>query len=151
MQAILESDVLIVGPGGLYTSLVSNLLVDGITRAILKSKATKIFVVNLMNRHGQTENFHVSDYLREMEKCIGKDVFDYVIVNNQMPPPELMDVYRKEGDLVRSDFADERIIETALLGEIGKQHHKDLLKRCLIRHDPRKLADEIMKLVLCLT
>lgn len=148
IEEIKNADILILGPGGLHTSLIPNLLVEGIAEALLSSKAKKIFVINLMNRKGQTTGFKVGDYLSKMTKYLGKDIFDYILVNNQNPPEELLDVYAEEGTLVQNDLQDQRIIETPLLGDPQDMEKKaDLIKRNLIRHDPDKLAREIMKIV----
>jgi uncharacterized cofD-like protein len=147
LSEIKNADIVILGPGGLHTSLIPNLLVDGIVEALNESHAKKIFIVNLMNRNGQTTNFSVSDYLKELVRFMGKDLFDYIIVNKQQPPRELIEIYAQEGTLVSNDLIDSRVIEADLLGEIGKQPIKDLIKRNLIRHDSEKLAQELMKIV----
>lgn len=147
IDEILNADVIIIGPGGLHTSLIANLLVDGIAKAICKSRATKIFIVNLMNRKGQTTNFMVSDYLQTICQYMGEDVFDYILVNNQKPPRELIEVYKKEGELVENDLLDPRVVEARLLGEMVKEHGQDLIKRNLIRHDSTKLAEKLMQII----
>lgn len=147
INEIMNADVIIVGPGGLHTSLIPNFLVEGVSEALVQSDAKKIFIVNLMNRKGQTSNFKVSDYLKELERFIGSDVFDYILVNNQHPPQELIALYAEEGDLVKTDLSDERIRHAALLGELRQGAKKDLIKRNLIRHDCKKLASELMKIV----
>ncbi len=147
INEIMNADVIIVGPGGLHTSLIPNFLVEGVSEALLQSDAKKIFVVNLMNRKGQTSHFKVSDYLKELEKFIGGDVFDYILVNNQNPPKELIALYAEEGDLIKNDLDDGRIREAQLLGELRAGAKKDLMKRSLIRHDCKKLASELMKIV----
>lgn len=144
---IKEADFIIIGPGGLHTSLIPNLLVSGISEALLESKAKKIFTVNLMNRKGQTTGFKVGDYLAKMTKYIGEDIFDHILVNNQSPPIELLDVYAEEGTMVENDLTDPRVIEVPLLGDPQKGLKTDLLKRNLIRHDPDKLAKELMRIV----
>lgn len=147
VSEIMHADAIVVGPGGLYTSIIPNFLVQGMSKAILNSPAKKILVVNLMNRKGQTTNFKVSDYMRELKNFIGKDCFDYYLVNNQKPPAELMEKYSGEGELVENDMDDKRIVLAPLLGEIQQIQNQDLLKRSLIRHDSDKLAQEIMKIV----
>lgn len=147
IDEIMNADVIVVGPGGLHTSLIPNFLVEGVSDALMQSDAKKIFVVNLMNRRGQTSRFKVSDYLKEIERFIGADVFDYILVNNQNPPKELIALYAEEGDLIHNDLDDDRIREAPLLGELRKKTKKDLMKRSLIRHDSKKLASELMKIV----
>jgi uncharacterized cofD-like protein len=127
--------------------LIPNILVEGIADALRESDAKKIFVVNLMNRKGQTTGFKVSNYLNEIAQFIGEDVFDYILVNNQAPPQDLIDLYASEGDLIENDLQDERVRSASLLGELKEGSKKDLIKRNLIRHDSKKLAHELMKIV----
>ena len=147
IDEIMNADLIVLGPGGLHTSLIPNLLVDGVTDALRRSQAKKTFVVNLMNRKGQTTGYKVSDYLREMIRYIGSDIFDYIIVNKQNPSQELIEMYAEEGEIVESDIKDERVLYAPLLGQHKEAPKKDLLKRSLIRHDPKKLAQELMKIV----
>ncbi len=147
IHEIMNADVIVVGPGGLHTSLIPNLLVEGVSEALRQSDAIKVYIVNLMNRRGQTSGFKVSDYLAEVERFIGEDVFDYILCNNQSPPKELIELYATEGDLVENDIDDERIRFAPLLGELKLSSKKDLLKRSLIRHDSKKLAQELMTIV----
>lgn len=147
IDEIMNADLVVIGPGGLHTSIIPNLLVDGLSEALRQSGAKKTFVVNLMNRKGQTTSFKVSNYLQEMVRFIGEDIFDYILVNNQLPPQELIEVYAEEGDLVENDLKDDRIRVAPLLGELKEGTKKDLMKRNLIRHDPKKLAHELMKIV----
>jgi len=147
IDEILNADVIVVGPGGLYTSLIPNFLVEGVADAFVKSDAKKVFVTNLMNRKGQTSNFRVSDYLKELGRFIGEDAFDYVLVNNQNPPNELITLYAEEGDLVKNDLPDDRVRAAPLLGEVKQGAKKDLMRRNLIRHNCKKLAHELMQIV----
>jgi uncharacterized cofD-like protein len=144
----MNADLLVIGPGGLHTSLIPNLLVEGVCEAICRSDARKIFVVNLMNRKGQTTGFKTSRYVEELSRFLGKDVFDHILLNVQKPPKELIEVYATEGDLVQNDMeGDQRVIFAELLGLPVEEAKKDLMKRNLIRHDSRKLARELMKIV----
>lgn len=147
INEIMNADLIVLGPGGLYTSLIPILLVEGVVEALKKSDAKKVFVVNLMNRKGQTSGFKVSDYLSELKRFIGDDIFDFILVNEQTPPQELIELYAKEGDLVINDLDDERVRKGSLLGEIRQGSKKDFLKRSLIRHNSKKLAQELMQIV----
>ncbi len=147
IDEIANADLIVMGPGGLHTSLIPNLLVEGVIGALRKSQAKKTFVVNLMNRKGQTTGFKVSNYLEEIKRFVGEDIFDYMLVNDQKPPQELIDVYAEEGDLVENDLKDERVILAPLLGGLKEKSRLDFLNRSLIRHDPKKLAQELMKIV----
>jgi uncharacterized cofD-like protein len=149
IEEIMCADVVVFGPGGLYTSLIPNLLVDGITQVLHQCRATKIFVINLMNRRGQTDGFRASDHLKEIQKFAIGDPFNYIICNCGTPPQELIAAYAQEGELVVNDLQnDPRVISADLLSNSMKSSQKgDILKRNLIRHDPAKLAKELMKIV----
>jgi len=147
INEIMNADLIVIGPGGLHTSLIPNLLVEGVSEALRNSQAKKTFVVNLMNRKGQTTGFSVRSYLEEIKRFVGDDIFDYILVNNQSPSQELIDVYAEEGELVKNDLDDERVVLASLLGEPKEAPKKDLIKRSLIRHNSIKLAQELMKIV----
>src|SRR5579872_370203 len=104
IEEIDSADLVVIGPGGLHTSLIPNLLVEGVGEAICKSGARKVFVVNLMNRKGQTTHFKARDYLNELVRIIGQDPFDHILINSQKPPKSLIEVYSAEGDLVDNDL-----------------------------------------------
>lgn len=147
IDEISNADLLVIGPGGLHTSLIPNLLVEGVCDAICRSDARKVFVVNLMNRKGQTTGYKTSHYLNELVRFLGKDVFDHILLNTQKPPKELIAFYANEGELVANDLNDSRLIESAMLGPLAGEAKKDFFKRNLIRHDSKKLAQELMKIV----
>jgi len=147
IEEIAKADYIVLGPGGLHTSLIPNLLVEGVAQALLDSNAKKIYVCNLMNRKGQTTGYKARHYVEELARFLGEDIFNYILVNNQKPPEELLHVYAEEGTLVENDLTDDRVIAAPLLGELSQGVKADLLKRNLIRHDPNKLAEELMKIV----
>lgn len=147
LDEIHNADLIVLGPGGLHTSLIPNLLVEGVCSALRESQARKVFVVNLMNRKGQTTGFKTSHYLKELVQFLGKDLFDHILMNKQQPPEELIALYSAEGDLVENDLDDDRIAFADLLGKPIEEMRRDLLKRSLIRHDSKKLAQELIKIV----
>lgn len=147
VDEILNADLVIIGPGGLHTSLIPNLLIEGIKEAINSTHAKKVFVVNLMNRKGQTSGYKVKDYVDELNYYLGKDTLDFILVNNQMPEEDLMQAYAEQGELVVNNLFEERVIQAPLLGEMKEAAKKDLIKRSLIRHDSKKLAQELIKIV----
>ena len=147
IEEIHNADLLVIGPGGLHTSLIPSLLVEGVSEAVCNSDAKKIFVLNLMNRRGQTTGYKTSHYLNELVRFIGRDIFYHILINVQKPPKELIDVYAAEGEIVENDLDDERIVFSDMLGSVAEEPRRDLLKRNLIRHDSKKLAQELMKIV----
>jgi len=91
-EAIRAADLVVIGPGDLFTSIIPNLLVSGISDAINKSKAEVVFVMNLMTKYGQTTGFTASDHLADLEKYINHSV-DTVIVNTEKPDDESLSWY----------------------------------------------------------
>lgn len=100
VDAILEADVVVIGPGDLYSSLIPNLLIKGIPEALRKTKAKKIFVVNAMTKLGETVGMNVGDFIGEFERYSGKDVLDYVIYNQRKPARERILEFQKEEPFV---------------------------------------------------
>lgn len=154
LAAIRDADLIIVGPGHLYGSLVPNFLVKGIGNAIIKSKARKVYIANLMNRHGHTDNFMVTDYVDVLEATIGKKgVFDYVVYNTKAPPASLLKKYSDEGEPVKcgpesKKYRFKLIGANLLSAHTAKIKKGDALnwQRALIRHDPVKLAKIISEI-----
>lgn len=147
IDAIRNADLVVISPGGLHTSIIPSLLVEGVSEAFCNTQAKKVLVVNLMNRIGQSTGFKVSHYLNEVVKYLGKDVLDYILVNTKKPSEELMQIYSQEGQIIENDLLDKRVIGADLLGQIEPKVKKDLVTRSLIRHDSKKLARELMKIV----
>jgi len=153
LRAIRESDLIIIGPGDLYSSLIPNFLISGISRTIKQSPGKKVYICNLMNRGGQTDHFTVDDYVRKIEKYLGGKL-DYVIYNNEHPSPKLLRKYMREGEhLVPSvhpaHAENKRFIGDNLLGrQFLKTQKGDSIKRNLIRHNPDRLANLIVKKIL---
>ncbi len=82
IEAINEADVIVLGPGSLYTSVICNLLVNDLGKAIIQSKAKKIMIANLMNEPGETLGYTLAKHVNELERYLGRHVLDYVIANN---------------------------------------------------------------------
>ena len=82
IESLQDADIIVIGPGSLYTSVACNLLVDNISRAIIQSKAKKVFISNLMNQPGETDGYTLARHVNEVERYIGKHVLDYCIANN---------------------------------------------------------------------
>ncbi|MCF6158902.1 MAG: uridine diphosphate-N-acetylglucosamine-binding protein YvcK [wastewater metagenome] len=150
VEEILKADIIIIGPGSLYTSLITNLLVSGIKNAIRNSKATKIYVCNIVTQPGQTDHYKISDHINAIIEYLGDGILDYVIVNNNIPRKEVLEKYQKEGaELALMDEGVYNLnvnIRKADLIEDLKQKRILWEKQDLIRHDPCKLADSICRI-----
>jgi len=149
VEEILKADIVVIGPGSLYTSLITNLLVSGIRNAIRNSKATKIYVCNIVTQPGQTDHYKVSDHIKAVIKYLGDGVLDYVIVNNNIPRKDILDKYQKEGAevvLLDEGFYNLKVnVKKADLVEDLNQKRVLWEKQDLLRHDPDKLADSICR------
>lgn len=143
-KAIGRADLIVIGPGDLYSTLSQILLVQGMARAIQKSKAKKVYICNLMTKSGETNNFSVLDFTKEIEKYLGIEL-DYVIYNTKIPSEQRLKKYRKEEpalmDLVRFGSEGKNLsYSKKFIGE-------NLLSSSMeIIHDPNKLAKIILKL-----
>jgi len=97
LEAIEKADIITFGPGSLYTSILPNLLVDGVVEKIKKSKAVKIYISNLMTQSGETEHYDVYSHIKAIEDHIGDKIFDYVLVNDNIQiPKEVLKRYKLE-------------------------------------------------------
>lgn len=151
-MAIQEADAIVVGPGDLYTSILPNFLIAGMPAAIKKSNAKKIFVGNLMNKHGQTDNMSIGDYVDSLTRVVGEPFFTHAIYNTAKIPTVLLDRYHDEGEPVGCDFdeLDDGVtyVGAPLLATRPPRRVKgDKLARSFIRHDHEKLAATIISLV----
>ena len=149
IKAILDADIIVIGPGDLYTSVLANIIVKGIPEAISKSRAKKVYISNLMTKQGQRDDFGAKGHLDEVESYIGAKM-DAVIVNTKQPPEELRKLYESENEFPVKDNindSERRIIRGDFLNDrVYKKEASDKLKRSLVRHDPEKLAKVIIEL-----
>lgn len=148
-KEIEEADLIVMGPGDLYTSLLPNVVVPGMPGMLQFTSANMLYIVNLMTKYGQTYGFSAADHIGEIEKYSGRKP-DYILMNSAPLPEDILEEYRKERDFPVEDNLRETpsIIRRDLLAEDRVQRSSgDVLKRSLIRHDSDKLAQEIMNLV----
>ena len=148
--AIQEADIVLIGPGDLYTSLLVNLLVDGVVDALSSTNAKVVYALNLMTKYGQTTSYTARDHVTDLEQYLGKGVLDYILVNNAKPEDNTLKLYEKEQEILAVDNLKEdgyQVVHADMLADLLIQKPKsDQLKRSLIRHDPDKLAKVIMSL-----
>lgn len=144
VKAIKEADYIVMGPGDLYTTLLPNLLVNGIPKAIRKSHAKTIYISNLMTKIGQTRHKKLSDIVKILEDSIGRPL-DYILVNNGKIPKEAYQRYILDGENLiindlKKDMFHQIIIDDVVANDLVKLDKGDKLKRSLVRHDPNKLS-----------
>ncbi len=142
IEAIGRAEIIVMGPGSVFTSVIPNLLVHGIPEAIRKSKARKVYVCNVMTQAGETNGFSAFDHVRAIEKHARMRVFDYVMVNTARPDHELLEKYRKVGAVLVEADSDRIKSEgyRPLLGNYINQSD-------VVRHDSSLLAEQIMRLL----
>jgi uncharacterized cofD-like protein len=156
IRAIETSDVIVIAPGDLYTSLGSLLVIDGIGEALQQTSATVIYIANLVTKKGQTDGFTVSDHAAEIERFAGGPILDYVLYNQQQPSEALAQKYREaEGAVavrIDSDVLDGKAYMALggnFLGEIAEREktaEASGVTRSYIRHNSEAVADAIIKL-----
>ncbi len=148
VTAIKEADLIVIGPGDLYTSIVACLCVPGVANALKSSKAKKVYVCNLMTKFGQTNNFSVQEHVDIVQKYSGSKI-DFVLYNNVRPDEKVLAEYQKRKESYVEYLSSESklgFISADLLGKLKKKKKGDVLKRSLIHHDPEKLAKILLKL-----
>jgi len=139
IKAIEEAQVIILGPGSLYTSIIPNLLIKEITDSILASEAIKIYVCNVMTQPGETDGYSVSDHIKTLIKHSHPRIFDYCIVNTGEIPAEIRKRYAQEGacpvanDTKKIEGMGYRVVENDII-----------VVKDVIRHDPLKLAKAVL-------
>lgn len=141
VEAIKNADCIIIGPGSLYTNVIPNLLINGVTRAIKESTAIKVYVSNIMTEPGQTDNYGVSDHLNAIIEHCGQGIVDYCIYDTGEIIPEFIKKYNLEGqDLVEQDI--EKVKGIKFL-----QRNLSMISNDHIRHDPSLVASSIIELI----
>ena len=141
VEAILSADLVLIGPGSLYTSIIPNFLVDGITEAVQATKAKRVFLMNVMTQDGETEGYTAVDHLHAFFEHSAPGIVDYVIMNDALPEQAVLDAYRVEDSEPIAPCREEleamgiRVIEKPLTA-----------RSKYARHDPERLAEAIMAL-----
>lgn len=152
INAITEADLILIGPGDLYTSIIPNLIVPRVRAAIKRSSAKKVFVLNLMTKYGQTTKYTAVDHLKDLETYLGKKTLDAVLINNTKPQPKTLAWYEDYGEEPVLDDVTEKtryhLLHRDLIKDVVlEKASSDKLKRSIIRHDPEKLAKVVIELL----
>lgn len=140
IKAILNSDLIVMGPGDLYGSIISNLIVEGIPEAIRNSKAKKVYVCNIMTKNGETNGFDTEEFYNKIIFYLGEDCIDYFLVNNSKISQDLIIRYQSEGsNQVKINL--NKIKAKCIQEDFSSQNS-------IVRHDPEKLASAIISLLI---
>jgi uncharacterized cofD-like protein len=135
VEALEQADLILMGPGSLYTSVIPNLLIPEIAKAIARSKAPRVYIANLMTQPGETTDYTLSDHLGAIQSHLGKRMIDWVVANRQAVSPVVAKRYQSQGaepvfvDAEKLAKGRTKIILDDLLEEHG-----------VIRHNSQRLA-----------
>jgi uncharacterized cofD-like protein len=153
-DAISQSDLVVIAPGNLFGSLLPALMTEGMSEALAETKAKKVMVTNLVTKPGQTDDWHVVDYVRTVERYVGEGVIDIVLYNRDLPSDDLLQKYAAKGEFpVDTDEA--RFAEVAatpiganlVAADLAKQDENDTaIRRTLIRHDAHQVGRQLMRI-----
>ncbi|HKF26630.1 MAG TPA: YvcK family protein [Candidatus Acidoferrum sp.] len=139
LAAIREADLILMGPGSLYTSILPNLMIPALARAIAHSRAPRVYIANLMTQPGETTNYSVAEHLRAIETHVKPRIVDFVLANRQPVSPAVARRYQREGAApVTVDAAKLRQMGVkVLLENLLEEHEK-------IRHNSARLAQVLL-------
>lgn len=141
LRAIAEADLITLGPGSLYTSLITNLLVHGIPEALAASPATRVYICNLMTQANESLGLTASQHLSRILDHAGGPIFDYALINDAPLSPDMVDRYAREGQLpIRPDLGAVRALGvTPVTGRFAHEGQ-------MLRHDYDRLAERLIRL-----
>ena len=141
IEAIANADLITIGPGSLFTSLLPPLLVHGVSEAVGRSKATRVFISNLMTQPGETTGFSAARHLIELRKYAPEIEFDQIILNNEKISEEQREAYTREGSKQIGIGEGEKVAEFCAANIV----YANLLSEGqMVRHEPAKLAEVVM-------
>ncbi|CEI71653.1 MULTISPECIES: gluconeogenesis factor YvcK family protein [Romboutsia] len=147
INSIENADIIVIGPGSLYTSIIPNLLVDGVVDAIKASKAPKVYISNIMTQPGETDEYNVLQHVNAIIKHSSENIIDYVISNNEILPEYIYERYQKDG---ASQVLLDKGQKNTLKGMGVKSIEENLIeiKNNYIRHDADCISSIIVDLAL---
>lgn len=149
IKSIEDSDFIVIGPGDLYTSIISVLLVKGVKEAMKKSQAKIIYIMNLMTKSGQTTSYKASDHLKDLRLYLERQP-DYVLINNGSISSDILTSYRRYNEVrVENDLNENgyRIVEKDLIDNKKiEKNISDVLYRSILRHDSEKVAEVLINI-----
>lgn len=144
LEAIRRADIILLGPGSLYTSVIPNLLVDGVAEAIASSHALRIYIANIMTQEGETEGYTLSDHLKALFAHAQEGLVDLCLANSTELPTQVVERYRTEkAEPIQIDWEEiERLGVQLTCRPLADENGGGRA-----RHDPVKLARAIMDLI----
>lgn len=143
LKAVKEAQIIVLGPGSLYTSIIPNLLVSGLAEYIAQSDAIKVYVCNAMTQPGETDGYAVSDHIKALISHSSEHILDYCLVNNGEVPEQVLKRYSGENSLLVAN--DRKNVEA--LGYRVVEEDFIMIQDGVIRHDAEKLAKIILSFI----
>ena len=143
IEAIQEADSIVIGPGSLYTNVIPNLLVPGVSKAIREAKGFKVYVSNIMTEYGQTDNYTLYDHIKAIIDHAGKGIIDYCVYDTGEIVPEYVRQYNREG----ADLVEQNISKVKDEGIKLIQRNLSTVENGRIRHNPDAIATSIIQLI----
>jgi len=140
IKIIKKADLILIGPGDLYSTIAQILLIKEISRAICQSRAKKVYICNLMTKRGETNDYSVLDFTRTIERFLGCEL-DFVLYNNFMPNQKRIKNYKKKHPELLDMVKTENCANVKFIGE------NFLLNQGAIEHDPKKLVKKILNII----
>jgi uncharacterized cofD-like protein len=140
LEAISHANLILIGPGSLYTSILPNLLVSGVSEAIEASSATRVYIANLMTQPGETQGYSLTDHVRAIYRHTRPKLFDWVVASNQPVSPEVARRYKSSGaETVQVNVAElQRLGVRCLLDNLLAEHG-------VVRHDATRLSQMLIE------
>ncbi|WP_281183314.1 gluconeogenesis factor YvcK family protein [Staphylococcus schleiferi] len=146
VAALREADLIVLGPGSLYTSVISNLCVNGIAEAIVESDAKKLYVSNIMTQPGETDEYTVTDHIRAIHQQLGANVIDFVIANQLPFSQEILQKYEDKG--AKPVYCDEEVLKEQGVQLVTGEHLAEITEHEYVRHRTEILAEMIYEIAL---
>ncbi|MDD5120449.1 MAG: YvcK family protein [Candidatus Omnitrophica bacterium] len=143
LKAIREAQIIVLGPGSLYTSIIPNLLIKEISREIAKSEAIKVYVCNVMTQPGETDGYSVCDHIKALVSHSHPHILDYCVINNGEVPKEVLKRYSQDSSVLVTN--DRKKVES--IGYRVIEEDFSTIADGVIRHDPEKLAKIILSFI----
>jgi uncharacterized cofD-like protein len=138
LEAIRTADLILVGPGSLYTSIIPNLLVEGVAAAIRRSRATRVFIANLMTQPGETSGYTAAGHVRAIYEHTRPGLFDWIVLNRAPISPRLLRRYR-------SERARPVVADIDQLARLGLRFDHLVEEDGVVRHDSGRLARLVLE------
>lgn len=146
VEALREADLIVLGPGSLYTSVISNLCVKGIAQAIVESDAKKLYVSNIMTQPGETDQYTVMDHIDAIHQQLGGHVLDFVIANQLEFSPQIIEKYEAKG--AKPVYYDKDELSDLGVQLVTGEHLVEISEHDYVRHRTEVLAEMIYEIAL---